>query len=564
MLRKRMSSSDNYLYETSILSDDISEPFLSKKNVYVLDSNATSDYTGQVIVDCSQLSNSFSWVDWKSAVLEMPFTVLIENTDTTVIADMSAVINSFFCGLKSGSHHLINSISVNVNNTSVVSLTNYLNHYVSYKLLTTMSQDEIQKFGTTQFFSKDNATSVHFGNTRDGPGFSNNRPNTNVAENYSTQAFKATYNTGFAERLRTPLDFGAGVSDAFYTNTTTKAICTQNGISYFETDTNKAYLYILATIRLRDIVDLFNELPLVRGTYVNMIINLNTSTQTLSYDKDTETFGCAVTNVVGLTNPLLISSAVANQPNAWLSSSIAATKTGTFEVACNVGTAKTSSGASKTNPIMGGRCRLYVDLYQMNPLYEERYLSLRTKQVFYKDIYSYLYQNQISAGATFNTLVTNGISRPLEVVVIPYVSKSANTGLTSVPIYQSPFAAEPGTTSPIALTNFNILVSGTALFQSDIQYDFNQFLEETARTNAINGGQSNGFMSGLISQQDFTYSYRFYVADLSRRLEADNVARSIELRGTNNSSVPIDLLCFVVYERSLTIALDSGALTSTF
>ena len=77
MLKKRMSSSDNYLYETSLLSDDISEPFLSKKNVYVLDSNATSDYTGQVIFDLSQLSNSFSWVDWKSATLELPFTVLI-------------------------------------------------------------------------------------------------------------------------------------------------------------------------------------------------------------------------------------------------------------------------------------------------------------------------------------------------------------------------------------------------------------------------------------------------------------------------------------------------------
>lgn len=557
-----MSSSDNYLYETSLLSDDISEPFLSKKNVYVLDSNATSDYTGQVIFDLSQLSNSFSWVDWKSATLELPFTVLIENTDTAVLANMSAVINSFFCGLKSGSHHLINSMSVNVNNTSVVSLTNYMNHYVSYKLMTTVSQEEIQKFGTTQFFTKDNAPSIHFGNTRDGPGFSNNRPNANIAENYGTKAFKATYNTGFAERLRTPLDFGAGVTDAFYTNTTTKAICTQNGISYFETDTNKAYLYILATVRLRDVCDLFNELCLTRGTYVNMIINLNSSTQTLSYDKDTETFGCAVTNVVGLTNPLLISSAAANQPNSWLSSSIAATKTGTFEVACNVGTAKTSSGASKTNPIMGGRCRLYVDLYQMNPLYEERYLSLRTKDVYYKDIYSYLYQNQISAGGNFNVLVTNGISRPLEIVVIGYVSKSANTGLTSVPIYQSPFASEPGTTSCVPLTNFNILVSGTAIFQSDIQYDFNAFMEETSRANAINGGQSNGFTSGLIGQQDFQYCYRYNIADLSRRLKGDDIARSLELRGTNNSTVPIDLLVFVVYQRKLTIDVSNGALIS--
>ena len=560
-----MSSSDHYIFDSSLMSEDITSPMLTKKNIYILDSNATSDYQGQITWDFSQISNSFLWADFKSGVFEIPVTILVENTDAGVIADMSAVINSFFCGLKNGSHHLINSINVNVNNTSVISLTNFLNHYVSYRLMTELSQDDQKKLGATQFFSPDSSTSFHYASTQDGPGFTNNRPNPNVAENYSTQAFKFSQNAGFGDRLQNVLDFGANVTDAFYKQTiNTTAKCTQNGISYFVTDTNKAYFNILATIRLRDICDLFEQLPLVRGTYVNMVMNLNTSRQTLTYVKNTQTLtASSVTITAGQTNPLLIASASANQPNNWLDS-IAGGTTAQLEVALGVGTAKTSSGASYTNTLLGGRCRFYVDLYQLNPLYEERYLSLKTKEVHYTDIYTYLYQNQIAAGATFNFLATNGISRPRSVIVIPYVSKASNGTLTTVPIYQSPFASEPATTSCVPITAWNVLVSGTAIFQMDEQYDFTQWLEELSRANAVNGGQSNGFTSGLLSQKDFQYGYRYLVADLSRRLPQDDIARSIEIRGTNNTNVAIDLLVIVEYDRKLNLDLSSGSITTTF
>lgn len=560
-----MSASDQFLYDSSLLPEGVSSPFLNKKTVYVPDSNASSDYQNQIIYDFSQLSNSFSWIDWKSGVFEIPVTIVVENTSTGVIAQMNDYINSYFCGLKSGSHHLVSSISVNLNNTSVVSLQNNLNFYVQYKLLTESSADDLKKYGPTQYFVPDSSTSFHYASTRDGPGFTNNRPNVNVAEDYSTQVYKFSQNAGFGDRLANVLDYGAGTTDAFYQQTindTTKT--TQQALSTFTTDgNNKAYFSILCTIRLRDVCDLFNELGLTRGMYVNMIINLNSSKQTLTYTKNTETMTLSNISVGGLTNPLLISSAAANQPNAWLSAQTGAGNTTTIEIAMSVGTARTTSGTSYTSPLLGGRTRFSVDLYQMNPILEERYLSLKTKDVYYTDIYTYLYQNQISAGATFNTLVSNGISRPTSVIVFPFVSKSANGTLTSVPIYQSPFASEPGTTSCIPITNWNVLVSGTAIFQQDYQYDYQQWLEELSRANAVNGGQSIGLTSGLLSQKDFQFGYRFLVADLARRLPADDLARSIEVRGTNNTNVPIDILVVVEYQRKLTYDISSGAIVAT-
>jgi len=567
---------DRFLFENSMMTDVPSAPFLKKQVIYVQDSQQTSNYTGQINLDLSQLSNSYQWIDFTSLVWEIPFTIVVENTNTNDIADMSAVINSYFAGLKNGNHQLLQSLSVSINNSSVVQLSNYLNHYVEYKLMTSLSDSDVKKWGASIGFAPDSATSFHYssdGSSRDGPGFTNNRPNSQVATNYSTKAFKTTENEGFGSRLRNPLDLSDGVTDAWYVQSfgngalpASRKTASNNAVSYFTTPTgspNSAVFYILATIRFKDMANLFAELPLLRGTYVSAVLNYNGSSQTISYDKDDTIFTSTTPQITGLTNPILVSSAAANQPNAWLDSSLGAGETATIFVSCNVGTAKGATGTEYTNPLLGGRTRVSADLYSMNPIYETRYLSLKTKDVYYTDFYSYMYQNQVAAGQTFNFLATNGISQPTAVIVIPYVSKASNTGLTSVPIYQSPFASEPGTTSSIPITQFNIQVSGTNIFQDNFQYDYQQFLTELASINAINGGASTGLTSGLISQKDFQYGYRYLVADLSRRLPNDDISRSISVTGVNGSETAIDLLVIIEYRRKLTFDLSTGGIVRT-
>lgn len=557
-----------------MMTDVPSSPFLKKQVVYVQDTQNTSNYTGQINLDLSQLSNSYQWIDFTSMVWEIPFTIVVENTNTTDIADMSAVINSYFAGLKNGSHQLLQSLSVSINNSSVVQLSNYLSSYVEYKLMTSLSESDVKKWGASISFAPDSATSFHYsadGSSGDGPGFTNNRPNSQVATDYSTKAFKTTENEGLAARLRSPLDLSTGVTNAWYnqafgagTLATSRTAANQNAISYFTTPTtNAAVFYILATIRFKDMANLFAELPLLRGTYVSAVLNYNASAQTISYAKDTNIFTTTTPQITGLSNPIIVSSAAANQPNYWMEGALAATKTGTFYVSCNVGTAKGATGTEYTNPLLGGRTRVSADLFSMNPIMESRYLSLKTKDVYYTDFYSYMYQNQVGAGQPFNFLATNGISQPTAVIVIPFVSKSSNTGLTSVPIYQSPFASEPGTTSSIPITQFNVQVSGTNIFQDNFQYDYQQFLTELASINALNGGASTGLTSGLISQQDFQYGYRYLIADLSRRLPNDDISRSISITGLNNSQMAIDLLVLIEYRRKLTFSLDTGAIVPT-
>jgi len=216
--------------------------------------------------------------------------------------------------------------------------------------------------------------------------------------------------------------------------------------------------------------------------------------------------------------------------------------------------------------------RLYCPVFQFNPVNEEQYLSLnKIKTISYKDVYQYQVDVNCSGSpgqyqGTFNSLLTNGIPNPKSLIIIPYIgSSSNNTGTASSPIapFGSPFASEPSTTSPyINLTNFNVQVAGIVVFVQNELYDFEAFKNELVSMNAINGSQVDGMDSGLIGYSEFQANARYYVVDLSRRLPAeDRVPKSLQILGTVQSGdiANVSLYCFVEFEKSIQIDLETGA-----
>lgn len=560
---------DQFLYEASQMSDPDVEPFVKKELVWVGDQNGGS-YNGQIQFDLSQLSNSGKYIDWTSAFLVLPFVIVSKSS-----ADITASANAFMAGLKAGNHHLINSIKVDVNNTEVVQTTNFTNHYVSYKLMTSYSSDDVRKFGATTNFIPDTATSFRFsttGATKDGGGLSNNRvvPTNASGLDFSTVGWKGEQaNSGYLQRLRNVMDLStAGLASATsfggLSTTTggpfmTSANAVTNGKSYFTDDAGagaaRVYTWhILAKIRLKDLHEFFGKMPLAKGQFVKMTINYNASSQTIQYTHASTTVISSTPSITGSTNPLLITSGAAYNPNA----STFATADCTQTFACGISSASDGTN-SRTNAILT-TCRFYAELYTMNPTFEDQYLSLMpTKTIKYTDIYQYLITG---VTGTFNALVTNGIVGAKTVIVIPYLNKASNTTLTGVPIYQSPFTTEPAHPSPFcAISNFNIQVAGLNVFSQNQSYDYEQFLTEVASQNGINGSKATGITSGLISYQDWQHGYRYYVADVSRRLPLDNtVPKSIQVSGTINNTKTIDLLVFVEYERSITIKMEDGSI----
>lgn len=619
---------DQTVLEQSLESQIVDEPFVSRQSVYVIDSN-NGAYNGQIQIDTSSLSNSGRWASYSEGVLQIPLVVTMEalgTTDATAVTSSSPIIKAgkvdairnlrkqFAVGLKNGYYQLIHSLSVEYNNTSVVQLTPYLNHYVNYKLLTTLSADDVTKWGTSIGFYPDGYEGHDYDNSTtvlnpDGRGSMNNRnlrfSSANEIESYKVGDISATdtNNSHINEGFRSRTMKCTGVNPLDYTTSTllSEDNVTSLARNYYKraalqaSNSTNAWtdtFFVLAQIRLKDICDFFDKLPLTRGAYMRLLINTNTSEHKIGYIAQkpaanqvfaTYQINNLSTTVTGGTSPLLVASANResygdqSQGGNFLrtmgSNVVAYTDQVEFDFTVRSSIVKdTTLGISHPIP----NCRLYVPLYTMTNEEVKRYLTLQpTKHIVYRDIFQY--QFDVEAGATFNQLLTNGVANPKTLILIPYINSKDNptsvtgalaggSGTTTLgnylPPYQSPFASEPGTTSPyVGIRDYNVQLAGVNVYTSNTLYDFEAFRNELARINGINGGVVDGLMSGLIGQEQFEVNNRYYVTDLSRRIKAeDAVPKSIQVSGTNASQVRLTIFCFLEMEKSCDVALDSGLL----
>jgi hypothetical protein len=207
---------------------------------------------------------------------------------------------------------------------------------------------------------------------------------------------------------------------------------------------------------------------------------------------------------------------------------------------------------------------VYAALYDLTPQVESMYLSKQpTKVIKYENFLSFQTLN-IAPNSNFNQILTNSISRGRRLIGVPQIAAAFNSAGTAgvIASANSPFSSSPCTTSNGAITNLNILVSGQNLWQQNLNFSSENFIHELRKTKAINGGLSLGMSSGLINQLEYEAGYRFIVADLSRTPSeaSDNIAKSIQVIGSNASGSPLDILWFLFFEREIEIDIATGSL----
>ena len=326
---------------------------------------------------------------------------------------------------------------------------------------------------------------------------------------------------------------------------------------------------VYAKLRLKDLADYFNKVPLLKGSTMRFYINTNQAITNFTIDNGS--FAAIGTGEIlnlrqltvnsasvngGLTCPLMLTSPL---PCSGGSPLPAGTYNLSVSIYKNNNTVQTAIQSATTSLTA---CRLYAPVYKFNPLAEQRYLSLTpTKRVEYNDVFQYQFQS-INAGANFNFLVTNGLPNIQSVLVVPFINSQANQVKTGVYLSTllSPTTTSGGTPDPIPLSNFNILVSGVNLFLNNEQYDFEALNQELLGSNQLNGNLTTGLTSGLIDQENFTKLYRWYYGNCARVLPSEEgVSRSIQIQGQNNSGVTIDLMVFVEFKKSMTIDISTGA-----
>ncbi len=560
--------SDEVVYDSIIDTTKEMVPFFSKEIATIYDQQNGS-YTNQIEFDTNELQTSGLYVNWSEAILEIPYIISLQSS-----VDISANMNAFAISIKNGWYNIIDSITGTFGNTTVINQTNLVNVHTNFKLLTSMGQNDLKKWGPSLGFNPDSVGSFvnnlpqvsgGSGASGNGDGYTNNRDYGGTF----TYASLENYNEGFLKRKRITTAYDASAS-----GNNNQVACNAQAKNYYFTYGNGAARiyswFAVAQIKLAHLSDFFTKMPPTRGGRLQLTLNFNAFNSTIT---NTYAAGPPATNTLtiqsviaysGNTNPVLLSSSLANQGGNGLITAASST----LSVSSGI---KTNSLIGSNSPNVLSNCRIQIPTYSMVPEYEARLANISTEKEFR---YIDLQRTQFTAtsGSQFTQSLNTNLVRPRYVLLVPFRNPgtagqvNALFANVNVPEYQSCFDTAPSTTAPSAFINtWNVQLDNRNVYRKDIKYDYETFLDEVSRINAINGGAvvSQGLTSGLIGQYEWDNGYRYLVCDLSRNLpEDDNSTHSLSVSGTNNSGYSIDFQVFIACERVAKVDLFSGKLLS--
>ena len=536
---------DNLVFEESVTTETDQSEFIDKKWVYVNDNNA-QNYSSQVVIDSTPLSNAGGYVNWSEGYILMPLVV-----EATATAGLDDANSHNMMGFKSGYWNMINSMSVEFNNQTIVQQTPFLNVFRSFKANTSFSESDVINHGNELGYALDTPSSWGYtqADNLSGRGIFNNEYAPATEGHALTSNWDlGSHNEGLRKRMENTNKFSSGKGKSAIVAEATRGLLYQSRC--VSKSATSVVWEIYAKLRLKDLTDYFEKCPLLKGSTMRFLLNTNQAE--VSFTPTATGLPSVQASVLsGNTFPLMVTS---QRPTTVTRSGGITSLDATIPVKLSVDIVK---GRQSNHQTSLTSCRLYAPLYRFNPLAEQRYLSLApTKRVEYEDVFQYQFSG-VNAGDTFNFLVSNGIADIQSVLVVPYLSASANSNMNP---FLSPYSTAGATPDPIPLQQFNIMLSGVNLFLENEEYDFQAFSHQLASSNQLNGGLTTGLGSGLIGKFEFENLYRYYYGNASRSLPSEEgVSRSVQIVGKNASAQQISLMVFVAFKRSMTIDFQTGA-----
>ena len=458
---------DEYDIQQSL--QEQSDEFLTQNRTFawVADSNNGS-YAGgsQIVIDASGIANSGRYLSCNNSYIQVPLVMTLN----AVAGNLNNVTgeSNFAASLKNSYTTLIHSMNVELGNNSVVATSAYSNMAINYQLLTSMSREDEHNLGTSIGFAKDEPLSMRYiaaGSNVLGLGEINNvttRPNFDPAAGYGLSSF--TQNTGRLTRMINSTSY-----DPAQETTESVQNVIASGKNYSQRDNVVAgagvaggtvvNYYIKATIPLNMLSDLFAKMPMVKGAYLKITLNLNAGcNSTMLLNAAGNSYTSVSSSSQNGVVPYMISPCITTQGLNAIGTAACTS------MMLSMGVARNSfSGITYNHPTLSS-CRLYACLCDLSPSCESMYLSkMPTKVVKYQDFISFQTLS-VAANASFSHF-TNGISRVRKIIGIPQLAANFNFTGTAGTIgpMNSPFSSSPATSTGQAITNFNVLLICTEL-----------------------------------------------------------------------------------------------------
>jgi hypothetical protein len=554
------SESDQYVVEAATTPQNNEALMKSKRWVYSTDSNSTGGQFGQEIqFDLGAIGSQSDWTFLQEYQVEIPvFTAIYSNDATFAVSAAGSgkvsTINKDLTVLKNGSHHFVGQAALSINGTMIQDFQSNQNISTHADMMTTFSRDEIDKWGSTLHMSKKAEDYDDFENATLDTVFT--AKGVNILDSTKNESFKERVNTQNANATGILSNIGHNAMDGHsLVQTKVSAANTAMAVSAGE------YIYVkydTITVRLKDIVPAVKQIPPIKNIRGYLYLKINAVE--VKFTTAAATLGAitvgTITNTAGSFCPVqlygtnILSTAVGTE---------ACTGAGDFTLQCgplgkNPSSALTKPKACHVN------ARLVGPKYEANPAVDAAlsmkktftYLERRTTQVSLDP----------SAGNTFN--INAGVPNPRFVRVYPFfvgagdAKKADGTTAIDLPASYNPFNSVKdsagATTSPLAeLTNFNVYVGNKAVFQDSQLFDYEQFTQEVAKL-GLNGGMDSMVSTGLLNSTLWSRFYRYYMADVSRRMSSESGnLKSIQVQATNGTLLKLQLIVDTFCERQRTI-----------
>ena len=596
-----MATADALVYDLSQMTDASPQVFTKRDWLSIQDQQAGNYNGNQCIIDTSQLANSNKYMSYRDAYISMPLVLCATEQAAAAGAVMpgpgATSTSAGFCfGLKNSFQTMIHSMTLDYAGTTIIQQTPFTSLFTTFQLLTTLSLDDLNLNGASIGFYPDDVNFAYVTTAANGSGVGClNNVNAMAQGKLTGDLAGGTEfsNRGMWERQKkwiispnaTTGQIGANINSLLGSSEMNELYISRVQQAIGPSPSSMIMYQIQAQLFLKHLHPFFSQIPLLKGVFFRLTLNLNQPSILL-----TQSAGgweiTTVTSPLGGIVPVMVASSVApaqlatNQQVAGVdanpttvSDALIAADAGasTLYVTLNVGQvvidatqkSRISSATGSDRTGLNTSCFLNVPAYTFNPSFEEAYLSRPTKTIMYTDIYQFT-TTPVSAGSQFNFLLTNGISNVKSVLIFPFINGmvSGGSGTLAQPQFQNPFdSCGGGTSAPYAaLNNFNVVVAGQNMVYNQVQYDYQEFLEQLVGVNSVNGNLVDGLTSGLIDFPKWQKLYRAYYVNTSRMLPIDeSVPKSVTITGKSLSSLNIVFYCFIEYGVQVSVDVLTGA-----
>ena len=280
---------DKLVYDLSTEIEGSPNIFVKKDWINILDDMNGNYGSNQSVISTSQLSNSNKYMSYREAYLAVPMLLTIAGTapasNSAFVPATAGTAADYAIGLKNWFGSIVHSITCEYNGVTVIQQTPLINMWNSFKLLTSLSWNDILTNSASLGFYPDDALSFSFQGaaSSSGRGTCNNSNYVPVNDGFSAfgTAFNAYRSSGGNRGYRNRQSYinydVNGVSgDGTYADLLTAASSAQLWKSYVSQKRNGVdngnagvlQISVQAQIMLKHLHSFFASMPLLKGAFL--------------------------------------------------------------------------------------------------------------------------------------------------------------------------------------------------------------------------------------------------------------------------------------------------------